>query len=165
MTRPATTHYGIAKYGERGTGDAMDVYGVYNPAMDTIDGLVFQHKQLIDALEGRMDSAEDRLTALETRVTNLEKRMDTAEQNITKLQQDLNALTIVVNNQGKKQGVTLQDIVNKVYGGGIIGSDGHVTWGDAGKIAVGNMSMFGNGSLTSYIRTRSGTQNDDVRVN
>ena len=35
--RPTTPHYGIAKYGPQGTADPMDVYTVYNEAMETID--------------------------------------------------------------------------------------------------------------------------------
>lgn len=58
----------------------------------------------------------------------------------------------------------LQDIVNKVYGGGTVGEDGHISWGDAGKIATGNMNVFGNEAMTSYVRTVAGTGTNSVRV-
>ena len=58
----------------------------------------------------------------------------------------------------------ITDIVNKVYGGGTVGEDGHITWGDAGKIATGNMNVFGNEAMTSYVRTVTGTGTNSVRV-
>lgn len=54
----------------------------------------------------------------------------------------------------------LTDIVNKVYGGGTIGSDGHISWGQAGKIAVGNMNVYSGNSLENYIKTDADGEND-----
>lgn len=58
----------------------------------------------------------------------------------------------------------IEDVLNKFYGGGSIDEDGNITWGDSNKAAVGNINLFGNSSLTSYIRTRSGTGENDVRI-
>lgn len=165
MARPVTEHYGIAKYGPRGSGDPMAVYSVYNQAMETIDDILFQHKGLIDALEARCDALEERMTSAENRITSLENRMTQAETDIDNLQKSVQQINQTIQQMGNKYDATIQDILNKIYGGGTVGEDGHISWGDSGKIAVGNMSVFGNGSLTSYIRSRSGTGNDDVRVN
>lgn len=65
--------------------------------------------------------------------------------------------------------VTLQDIINKVYGGGTIGTDGHVTWNygnDNSKIPLGNLNIFAGISSPSgndfdnAIRSR-----DNITVN
>lgn len=57
----------------------------------------------------------------------------------------------------------LKDIVDKVFGGGTIGSDGHITFGTAGKIAVGNMNLYGGGTA-NWIKTDADGEND-VQVN
>ena len=183
MARPMTPHYSIPQYGPQGTKDPMAVYSVYNPAMKVIDDILWAFKERMDGLEarvadleGRMDAAEGRLDALEnrmdsaeTRITSLENRMDQAEQNITELgdriTEEVNSLNQTINAMKGDYDATLADIVNKFYGGGIIGSDGHVSWGDAGKAATGNMNVFGNSGLTSYIRTVSGNGTNSVRVN
>ena len=148
MSRPVTPNYGIAKYGPQGTADPMGVYTVYNPAMDTIDTILASLKALIDALEARMDQAEQDIVDLSNRVT-----------------QEVNQINQTISSLDSTTATTLTDIVNKFYGGGTIGEDGHVTWGDAGKAATGNMNLFGNSSLSSYIRTVAGTGTNSVRVN
>lgn len=57
----------------------------------------------------------------------------------------------------------LKDIVNKVFGGGTVGSDGHITFNTAGKIAVGNMNLYGGGTA-NWIKTDADGEND-VQVN
>lgn len=185
MARPATERYGIPEYGPRSTSDPMDVYSVYNQAMIIIDGILGGLQDQIDALKRRMTGAENRLTALEgrmdaaeTEIENLKKRVTTAEQNITNLQgavdqinehlsqidQSISQIEQNVTNLAGKSDATLADIVAKFYGGGTIGEDGHVTWGDTGKAATGNMNVFGNDALSSYIRTVEGTGTNSVRV-
>lgn len=56
------------------------------------------------------------------------------------------------------------DVLDKFYGGGEIDEEGNITWGDPGKAAVGNINLFGNEALSSYIRTRSGTGENDIRA-
>ena len=56
------------------------------------------------------------------------------------------------------------DVLDKFYGGGEIDEEGNITWGDPGKAAVGNINLFGNEALTSYIRTRTGTGENDIRA-
>lgn len=63
----------------------------------------------------------------------------------------------------------LGDIIAKFYGGGSLGEDGHVTWGDTGKAAVGNMNVYAGGadaSAPNAIRTRpdSTSNANDVEV-
>jgi len=63
----------------------------------------------------------------------------------------------------------LGDILAKFYGGGTLGSDGHVTWGASGKAAVGNMNVYAGGadsSAPNAIRTRadSTSNENDVQV-
>lgn len=90
------------------------------------------------------------LTALENRVTKLE--------NDFKQYKD-------------KTDGTLQDIIDKFYGGGVIGPDGIVTWGANGKAAVGNMNVYAgdknkSGNYKNYIMTRneSDKNENDVKV-
>ena len=61
----------------------------------------------------------------------------------------------------------LADILAKFYGGGTLGPDGHVTWGDSGKAAVGNMNVYAGGadaSAPNAIRTRADGSENDVEV-
>lgn len=63
----------------------------------------------------------------------------------------------------------LGDILEKFYGGGTLGEDGHVTWGANGKAAVGNLNVYGGGadaSAPNAIRTRpdSTSNENDVEV-
>lgn len=88
-------------------------------------------------------------------VTALEKR-------VTKLENDFKQY------KDKTNG-TLQDIIDKFYGGGIIGPDGIVTWGANGKAAVGNMNVYAgdkdkSGNYKNYIMTRKDGSDNDVKV-
>ena len=61
----------------------------------------------------------------------------------------------------------LNDILAKFYGGGTLGPDGHVTWGDNGKAAVGNMNVYAGGAdagAPNAIRTRADGSDNDVEV-
>ena len=87
-----TQHYGIAKYGPQGTGEPMGVYSVYNPAMDTIDKILFDHKGLIDALEGRMDDAESRLDGHDTDIAEIRNSLSKLDQRVTKNETDIDNL-------------------------------------------------------------------------
>lgn len=62
----------------------------------------------------------------------------------------------------------LTDIVNKVYGGGTIGADGHITWPNTSKIPVADLNVFSgsnpsNSTYTDAIRSRA-LSDDDVRT-
>lgn len=87
-----TQHYGIAKYGPQGTGEPMGVYSTYNPAMDTIDKILFDHKGLIDALEGRMDDAESRLDGHDTDIAEIRNSLSKLDQRVTKNETDIDNL-------------------------------------------------------------------------
>lgn len=197
MSRPATTHYGIVEYGPQGTEDPMDVYTVYNQAMITIDGILFEHegeiaklKARMDDAEGRLDKLENRMDAAETDIANLKKRMSTAETNIKKLQSDLDEFKTDVDNRfseinkkiddinskidtinknisnltsaNKSIWQAIRNIIAKVFGGGSVSEDtGAITWGQTGTAAIGNINIF---SGSGYIRTRTGEQDNDVKV-
>lgn len=62
----------------------------------------------------------------------------------------------------------LGDILNKIYGGGELGEDGHITWPNANKIPVGDLNIFSNSTptnstYTDAIRSRD-LSDDDVRT-
>lgn len=102
------------------------------------------------------------LTALENRVKELEKSVKSLETRVTDLENDFKQYK-------KKTDGTLSDIVNKFYGGGIIGPDGIVTWGDYNKAAVGNMNVYAgdkdkSGNYKNYIMTRKDGSDNDVKV-
>lgn len=171
--RPTTPHYGIAKYGPQGTADPMDVYRVYNVAMDTIDKILFDHEGEIADLKRRMDAAEAAIAALDKREaahytevkqdisnlntklenfkTEVEQKFETVNNNVTKL-------------DGKTDSIwtAIQNILNKIMGGGSVDkSTGSVSWPQAGTIPVGNINIF---SGSGFIRTRAGEQDNDVKV-
>ena len=62
----------------------------------------------------------------------------------------------------------LGDILNKIYGGGTLGADGHVTWPNANKVPVADLNVFTNNAsptnstFTDAIRSRA-LSDDDLR--
>lgn len=177
-----TPHYGIAQYGPKGEGQAAALYTIYNVAMDTIDQILWQLKQLIDALEERVGDLENRMDAAEERITNLENRMEQAETNISNLQETVENLqqqidvineniTNIENNVSDLTDsvwAAIEAIVNHTTGGGTVDQEsGSISWGLSGQYAIGNMNIY-NGS-SNYIRTTANTLSspgtNDVRVN
>ena len=160
--RPTTTHYGIAEYGPQLTADPMDVYRVYNPAMETIDRILFSHEGEIGSLKNRMDAAETAIGGLTQSITNLTEAFNN-------FKSETNAKFYTVNNSisnldGKTANLwtAIRNVVAKVYGGGTVTEgNGSIAWGDSGKAVVGNINVF---SGTGYLRTRAGEQDNDVKV-
>ena len=171
--RPATPHYGIVKYGPQGTADPMDVYAVYNEAMETIDRILFdlqgqiaRNKKAIEDLDAKVEQYN---TALNTRIDNLDAKVEeyheefkqfkaTTEQKFTQVDNHFTQL------DGKTDSIwtAIQNIINKVMGAGSVDKDtGAVSWPQAGTIPVGNINIF---SGTGFIRTRAGEQDNDVKV-
>lgn len=185
MARPTTPHYGIAKYGERNTADPMDVYTVYNEAMETIDRIMFDlqgqvsaNKKAISDLDAKVEKYN---TALNTRIDNLDTKVENykteLDNRITQLDQKVerykteldNSIKTVnqnITNLGSKTDAiwtTLQQILNKMQGGGSIDKGtGNITFGDTtGKIALGNINV---NSGSGYIRTHEGTLDNDLKA-
>lgn len=171
--RPTTSHYGISEYGPQLTADPMDVYRVYNPAMETIDRILFSHEGEIGKLKNRMDAAEAAIDALDKREAAHYQEL---AQSIANLQQQLNDFKIEVNDKfttvnnnisnldGKTANLwtAIRNVVAKVYGGGTVTEgNGSISWGDSGKAVVGNINVF---SGTGYLRTRADEQDNDVKV-
>lgn len=171
--RPATPHYGIVKYGPQGTADPMDVYAVYNEAMETIDRILFdlqaqiaRNKKAIEDLDAKVEQYN---TALNTRIDELDAKVEqyheefkqfkaTTEQKFTQVDNHFTQL------DGKTDSIwtAIQNIINKVMGAGTVDKDtGAVSWPQAGTIPVGNINIF---SGTGFIRTRAGEQDNDVKV-
>lgn len=171
--RPTTTHYGIVKYGPQGTSDPMDVYAVYNEAMETIDRILFdlqgqiaRNKKAIEDLDAKVEQYN---TALNTRIDNLDNKVEqyheefkqfkaTTEQKFTQVDNHFTNL------DGKTDSIwtAIQNIINKVMGAGTVDkTTGAVSWPQAGTIPVGNINVF---SGTGFLRTRAGEQDNDVKV-
>lgn len=174
-----TEHYAIAKHGPFGEGEALSAYSIVNVAMDTIDDILWTHKGLIDDLEARMDAAEARLDALEGRMdtaeenitniwTNIERidqNIDEIEQNITDIQNNITVIEQTMEENNTNIWNAINNILTKIVGSNTVDEDsGDITWGVTGNIAIGNMSLFGNSGMTSYIRARTGTGTNDVRA-
>lgn len=153
--------------------------------VDGIDARVTTVETKVNGLENRVVVLEGDVTKLKTDVTELNGKVSDVTElmnRVTKCESDISVLTARVtkleadvkdrvtdatfNQYKEKTDGTLSDIVNKFYGGGIIGVDGIVTWGDYNKAAVGNMNVYGGNS--NYIKTREGTvssgKDNDVRV-
>lgn len=182
--RPTTPHYGIAKYGPQGTQDPMDVYRVYNVAMDTIDNILFEQEGEIADLKRRMDAAEAAIDALDrreaahyTELTQAITDLDTKVENYnTAINNNMDWLESMMGDRfntvnhdiskldGKTDNIwtAIQNIINKVMGAGSVDKNtGSVSWPQAGTIPVGNINIF---SGSGYIRTRAGEQDNDVKV-
>ena len=60
------------------------------------------------------------------------------------------------------------DILAKIYLGGTLGEDGHITWPNTSKIAIGDLNIFSNSTptdstVTDAIRSRA-LSDDDIRT-
>lgn len=174
MPRPTTPHYGIAKYGPQGTADPMDVYRVYNEAMETIDRILFDlqgqvsaNKKAIEDLDAKVERYNN---ALNTRVDNLDAKVEnyhqefkdfkaTTEQKFTQVDNHFTQL------DGKTDNIwtAIQNVLNKIQGGGSANRDtGVISWGDGtGKIALGTINL---NSGSGYIRTHDGTLDNDLKA-
>lgn len=160
--RPTTAHYGIAEYGPQLTADPMDVYRVYNPAMETIDRILFSHEGEMGSLKNRMDAAEAAIEELTQSIANLTEAFNA-------FKSETNAKFETVNNNisnldGKTANIwtAIRNVIAKVYGGGTVTeANGSIAWGDPGKAVVGNINVF---SGSGYLRTRAGEQDNDVKV-
>lgn len=192
-----TPHYGIAKYGPQGDATPMDVYGVYNPAMDTIDQILFDLKGDIDALKQRVAALEqqvesilNRLTGIENRLTNVEgdvenikndienikntvADLDEIKQRVTNLENSVSQiqqqLTTINNSITELRGVdtniwaAIRNILAHVHGGGTVNvSNGDVTFGTDGIIAVGNMNLYNDDGARYIVTTASNKNNPGV---
>nr|DAG50476.1 MAG TPA: Cyclic nucleotide-gated cation channel protein [Caudoviricetes sp.] len=174
MPRPTTPHYGIAKYGPQGTADPMDVYRVYNEAMETIDRILFDLQGQISANKkaiGDLDAKVERYnTAINKRVDELDAKVDnnynefksfkaTTEQKFTQVNNHFTQL------DGKTDNIwtAIQNILNKTQGGGNANRDtGVISWGDTtGKLAIGTINL---NSGSGYIRTHEGTLDNDLKA-
>lgn len=172
--RPTTPHYGIAKYGPYGTADPMDVYRVYNEAMETIDRILFdlqgqiaKNKKAIEDLDAKVERYN---TALNKRIDELTTLVNqhydefknfkaTTEQNFNTVNQNITKL------DGKTDNIwtAIANILNKIQGGGSANKDtGVISWGDTtGKLAIGTINL---NSGSGYIRTHNGTADNDLKA-
>lgn len=174
MARPATEHYGIVMYGPRNTQDPMDVYTVYNAAMITIDGILFdlqaqvsRNKKAIEDLDAKVENYNEQLNTriddLDTKVENYKQKIDNSiaqiNHSITQINQNISQL-------GDKTDaiwVSIQKILDKMQGGGTIDKPtGNITFGEAnGKVAIGTINL---NSGSGIIKTHDGTLDNDVKV-
>lgn len=174
MPRPTTPHYGIAKYGPQGTADPMDVYRVYNEAMEIIDRILFDlqgqiaaNKKAIEDLNAKVERYNN---TLNTRIDNLDAKVEnyhqefkdfkaTTEQKFTQVDNHFTQL------DGKTDNIwtAIQNVLNKIHGGGSANRDtGAISWGDGtGKIALGTINL---NSGSGYIRTHEGTLDNDLKA-
>lgn len=105
--------------------------------------------ELINGLGERLDALEDKVDDLAGRVDDLEDSVGGYD----------DALAAHDN--------TLQDIVDKFYGGGEIKEGGGVTWGTANLAAVGNINLFSQDSdpenyFYNGLRTHEGVSSRDI---
>lgn len=185
MARPATERYGIVLYGPRNTADPMDVYNVYNAAMVTIDGILFdlqaqisRNKKAIEDLDVKVENynrlLNKRIDNLDAKVENyntqLNKRIDDLDAKVENYKREIdNSITNIrqdIVNLGNKTDaiwVALQQILNKIQGSNAVNKDtGDVTFGETnGKIAIGTINL---NSGSGIIKTHDGTLDNDVRV-
>lgn len=176
--RPTTPHYGIAKYGPHGTQDPMDVYTVYNEAMETIDRILFdlqgqiaKNKQAIIDLDAKVERYN---TAINKRIDELDAKVENYN---TALNNRIDNLTTKVGNfieqtnqhfttlDGKTDSIwaAIRNIIGKAHGGGTVDTgNGSISWGDGtGKLAIGTINL---NSGSGYIRTHDGTLDNDLKA-
>lgn len=160
--RPTTAHYGIAEYGPQLTADPMDVYRVYNPAMETIDRILFSHEGEIGSLKNRMDAVETAIDELTQSITNLTEAFNNFKSETNAKFETVNNSISNLDCKTANLWTAIRNVVEKVYGGGTVTEgNGSIAWGDSGKAVVGNINVF---SGTGYLRTRAGEQDNDVKV-
>jgi uncharacterized protein YoxC len=185
MARPATERYGIVLYGPRNTQDPMDVYNVYNAAMVTIDGILFdlqaqisRNKKAIEDLDAKVENynrlLNKRIDDLDAKVENyntqLNNRIDNLDAKVERYKQEIDNSIAQINRNITQLGdktdaiwVSIQKILDKMQGGGTIDKPtGNITFGETnGKVAIGTINL---NSGSGIIKTHDGTLDNDVRV-
>lgn len=185
MPRPTTTRYGIAMYGARNTQDPMDVYTVYNAAMITIDGILFdlqgqisKNKRAIEDLDTKVEKYNEQLntridnldvkvenykTELDNRITELDQKVENYKKEIDNSIKTINQNITQLGDKTDAIWVALQKILDKMQGGGTIDKGtGNITFGEGnGKIAIGTINL---NSGSGIIKTHDGTLDNDVKV-
>lgn len=190
-TRPTTPRYGIAKYGPRNTADPMDVYAVYNQAMETIDRIladlqaqISKNKKAIEDLDAKVERYNrelntriDNLDAkverynrdLNTRIDNLDAKVERYHEEFKAFKSttennitNINKRLEAIDGKTDKIWVAISNILGKAQGGGTADrSTGNINWGDSGKLAIGNINL---NSGSGYIRTHDGTADNDLKA-
>lgn len=87
---------------------------------------------------------------------------------LTELNKRINSLNSTVTTLTTKINNTLGDLVSKVYGGGDIGADGHITWPNDAKIAIGKLNVYSGGAegdtYDNALRTRAANSENDTKA-
>lgn len=172
--RPTTPHYGIAKYGPQGTADPMDVYTVYNEAMETIDRILFdlqgqiaKNKQDIIELDNRLNQFyEDfnlRIDKLNTKVEQYHNEFNQFKTNIENKFTQIDTYFMQLDDKTNNIWTAIANILNKIQGGGTVDKGtGVIRWGNTtGKLAIGTINL---NSGSGYIRTHDGTLDNDLKA-
>lgn len=58
----------------------------------------------------------------------------------------------------------IASILNKIYKGGTLNSDGSITWPTTDKIAIGNLNIYSGSNFENKIETRTSKSANDLRV-
>lgn len=162
--RPLTPNYAFVLYAN---GDWAQLLSIYNVAITQIDAALRRVEDKVQSNEARIIELENRMDALEQTVADHYEEFKNFEAETNQRFEDFqqyvdNKFEEVNNTINEIKASGLQDIVNKFYGGGTVNNDYTITWGDAGKAAVGNFNWFSGAGNEYYIRTR-GDGDGDMR--
>lgn len=131
-----------------------------------IDQAISEINEELQRVENKFDTA---VTEINNEISRVENKFDSAvteiNENVDQIEQNITNLTQTVESNDDALWAAINAILDKIVGSNSANSDtGTITWGIDGNIAIGNMSLFGNEGLTSFIRARTGTGSNDVRV-
>ena len=162
--RPLTPNYAFVLYAN---GYWAQLLSIYNVAITQIYAALRRIEDKVQSNEARIIELENRMDALEQTVADHYEEFKNFEAETNQRFEDFqqyvdNKFEEVNNTINEIKAGGLQDIVNKFYGGGTVNNDYTITWGDAGKAAVGNFNWFSGAGNEYYIRTR-GDGDGDMR--
>lgn len=159
-----TEHYSLPEY-ERG--DYAALISGYNVSMEILDDLLFGFEQMLNGLNARVTALENELDDLEARVDALEEW----QAEITVWKETVDDWRIEVNNKFNSNDVAWLDLLEKVFGGGTLGEDGHINFNvQTGKIPIADVNIFaGTANPTDNVyanalRSRSAVSENDVKL-
>lgn len=115
-----------------------------------------------DLLEKLNQEIADRKSADSGINTTLAEHSST----LVTLQNEIDASDSAIKQLETKLTGYINSIIEKFYGGGTVNADDYtITWGDSGKAPVGNLNIYGNDDLSSYLKTHETPAENDVKVN
>ncbi len=131
-----------------------DLYQKFNELNENVTSYLNTFNDKLENLETQVNN---KFKQIEQHFTDVENKIENIESNITNVSNNVSSLKDIIN-----------QILQKI-GGSSLKKDGDsysITWniGTNDSVLYGNMNVYGNDALTSYIKSHANPKENDVKV-